>query len=258
MNALREWLEAVRPPASRSALAQALMGRRDVLATPDPVENTRMALPAEPARYGAALTNRSPDAVDGVRPMFGLPQQAPVVNPREEARTRMMADALMGASGTIRAFHGSPRAGLTELMMSERGPMGPGAYLSPDLNVANQYARGGQVYQAELPDNIFHGAGRTTMPRDANPYATARQQVASVIAAAPEQYRAQIAEIADKTMNGADGGYQFYGRLAQLFRSDAEAQALLQRAGYSGISGLIDGPEIAMFSRVPVTAMGGR
>lgn len=257
MNALREWLEAVRPPASRSRLASALMGRRDVLATPDPVENTRMNMPQQPARYGATLTNRSPDAVDGVRPMFGLPNE-PVVNPDQERRTRMMVDALSGASSSIRAFHGSPRAGLTELMISERGPFGPAAYLSPDLNVANQYGRGGQVYQAELPDNIFHGAGRTTMPRDANPYAIARQQVANVIAAAPEQYRSQIAEIADKTMNGADGGYQFYGRLAQLFRSDADAQALLQKAGYSGISGLIDGPEIAMFSRVPVSPMAGR
>lgn len=101
MNALREWLDVVRPPASRSRLADALMGRRDVLNTSDPVENLRMNMPQEPARYGATLTNRQPDTVDGVRPMFGLPNE-PVVSPQQEARTRMMVDALMGMSAGTR------------------------------------------------------------------------------------------------------------------------------------------------------------
>jgi hypothetical protein len=144
MNALREWLDAVRPSVQPSPLARAMTRRRDPLATDDPVENLRINMPQEPARFGAALTNRQPDTVDGVRPMFGLPQQAPVVTPQEEARTRMMADALMGASGTIRAFHGSPhrfdRFSMDRIGTGEGAQAyGHGLYFAGNEGVARSY-----------------------------------------------------------------------------------------------------------------------
>jgi len=114
-----------------------------LLTSPDPVENARMNMPAEPARYGATLTNRTPDAVDGVRPMFGLPGE-PLVTPERNRRDSIMAEMLTGASGGIRAFHGSPhnfdRFRTSSIGTGEGAQAyGHGLYFAGDEAVARSY-----------------------------------------------------------------------------------------------------------------------
>src|SRR6478752_9110125 len=54
--------------------------------------------------------------------------------------------------------HGSPAEGLTEILPSTRGALGPGAYFSPNSGVAERY--GGNLYTLpEQERNIFNGLG---------------------------------------------------------------------------------------------------
>ena len=94
MSLLDEWAKIIRPQPRRGSLSELLASR-------DPVENLRMNLPAEPARYGATMTNRQPGTVEGVRPMFGGPGE-PLVTPDRNRRDMSMAEMLTGASGGIR------------------------------------------------------------------------------------------------------------------------------------------------------------
>lgn len=119
MSLLNEWANMIRPQPRRGSVA-------GLLASRDPVENARMNMPAEPARYGATLTSRTPDAVDGVRPTFGLPGE-PLVTPERNRRDSIMAEMLTGASGGIggvcrvpRSRH--PRRSLPRRRQSRRWP----------------------------------------------------------------------------------------------------------------------------------------
>lgn len=158
----------------------------------------------------------------------------------------------------IIGFHGSPVRGLSELRPSERGPMGAATYLSPAPSVAGQYARGGSVYRAEIPDaDVFHGAGRSWMPPGTNAFTLSDQQISRLAQAAPAELRDPIRQIGEATMKYGDGGYQFFGRLSQLMRSEEAAQQLFQKAGFRAVSGLVDGPEIAVFGPVKPTGLLG-
>ena len=165
--------------------------------------------------------------------------------------------AAPGMMGAIKAYHGSPHTNLTEIATSERGALGPGAYFSPARHTAEQYAgSSGRIYDAEMPENLFHGSGRNWMEqRDANPYQVWRDQVSKVVAAAPEASRAKIAEFAAKLH--PEDGYPFFYRLSQTLGGDEAAQAVLKRAGFGGISGIADGPEIAVFGKVPIQNTAG-
>lgn len=150
----------------------------------------------------------------------------------------------------LRGFHGSSQEGLTELRPGERGPMGPATYLSPNDMVAGRY--GPNLYEADVP-NIFHGLGSSGFADSSiNPYEVWRTQLAQLLDAAEPARRAEIAAIAER-MHPQDG-YPFFRRLVNLYGSEEAAQALFRRAGFDGISGHVDGPEIAIFGNLPVRA----
>ena len=148
----------------------------------------------------------------------------------------------------ITAYHGSSVGGITRLARSKRGPLGPGAYLSPHQIVARRY--GENLYEAELPrESIFNGLGHMG-DSSINPYEVWRAQNAALRSAADPALQSTLSDLGTRT--GPDDGYGFYTRLVQTLGSHEAAQDLIMRAGFSGISGWVDGPEVAMFRPVPV------
>jgi hypothetical protein len=143
------------------------------------------------------------------------------------------------------AFHGSPHTALTELQPSTRGPLGPGVYLSPAEQVAQRYAgEGGKVYQTDIPDtSLFHGI--KSRDSSVNPYQVWRDQSARLVEAAPSEHKAAVAELAGR-MDPSDG-YPFFARLSQLMGGKDKAQELLKIAGFKGMTGTVDGPELVHF-----------
>lgn len=175
----------------------------------------------------------------------GMPTQAGLVNAAQQYGNGVM----MGTTAPeMRAYHGSPTPGLTTLNPSERGPFGPATYLTPMQQVAQRY--GENIYNVQMPDNLFHGSGSTWLPNadTVSPTQVWQQQISKVIDAAPEAKRAAIADMAGKMSHG--DGYPFYYRLSQIMGSDDAAQGVLQKAGFKGITGMVDGPEIGYFGNV--------
>lgn len=150
----------------------------------------------------------------------------------------------------VGAFHGSPRADLTALQPSTRGPLGPGVYLSPAEQVARRYAgETGRVYATDIPDtSLFHGI----KSRDSaiSPYQVWRDQSARLVDAVPTGQKAAVAELAGR-MDPSDG-YPFFARLSQLMGGQDKAQELLKSAGFKGMTGHVDGPEIVHFGPLPL------
>jgi hypothetical protein len=144
-------------------------------------------------------------------------------------------------------FHGTRLKGLKKLKTSSRGALGPGVYFTPNKNVAERY--GDEIYAALEPAGVFNGMGS----RDSriNPYQVWRDQTAKLVAAAGER-GAEVQAIAER-MQPADG-YPFFKRLAQMYGSETEAQDVFKRAGFVGVSGFADGPEIALFDDTAVDA----
>lgn len=161
--------------------------------------------------------------------------------------------ATFQATGPLDLYHGTRAANVATLRPSERGPFGPAVYMSPARSTAQQYAgESGSMYSAPVPPDAFYGLGRSwiTNGSQVNPYQVWRDQVARLVDAAPPATQAQIAEIGAR-MDPSDG-YPFFRRLSILLGGDEAAQALFQRAGFSGVSGMVDGPEVAIFRPVPV------
>ena len=163
---------------------------------------------------------------------------------------------LMGSTAPgMRAFHGSPLADLTELRPSQYGPFGPATYLSPWENTAARYqgSDGGVLYDVPMPENLFHGAGSRFIPGDdVNHYQVWRDQAAKLVDAAPAEQKQAVGDLMKQMQ--PDDGYPFFRRLANLMGGDEAAQGLLKDAGYSGISGHVDGPEIGYFGSLPTGA----
>lgn len=145
----------------------------------------------------------------------------------------------------LRLYHGSPLTQLRELLPSERGPLGPGVYVTPAENYAARYAGdAGKVYGVDVdPAELFHGI--RSRDSSVNNYEVWRQQGAKLLAAAPEGSKSEIANLLER-MDPSDG-YPFYARLKQIMGADAEAQGLMKRAGFKGMSGTVDGPEVVLF-----------
>ena len=163
--------------------------------------------------------------------------------------------AAPGMMGAIRAYHGSPRTDLSVLKPSESGALGPGVYFSPAENVAQRYAgSSGKVYSATMPDNLFYGAGgrwdELGYGANANPYEIWRRQVASLVNAAPEGQRGAIQGAAARLSTG--DGYPLYADVRRIMGSDAATTELFRKAGFQGITGFADGPEIALFGEQPL------
>jgi hypothetical protein len=144
--------------------------------------------------------------------------------------------------------HGSPQKGISKLTRSERGPLGPGVYTTPSESIAGRYAgEGGTVYS--LPDkqfDVYTGAGY----RDDAGYFAFKDDQKRLIAAAEPEKQAEVAALVERM--GKLDGYPLYARLRQLYGGDEGAQALLKRAGFDGISGLVDGPETLLFNEQTV------
>lgn len=161
------------------------------------------------------------------------------------------AEALRGEAATLDQegdplFHGSSTEGLTSLEPSTRGALGPGVYFTPNQRVAERY--GDALYSALEPAGVFQGI--KSNDSSVNPYEVWRDQVAQLVTAATPEQAAEINEISGR-MQPSDG-YPFFKRVAQVMGSEEAAQDLFKRAGFTGISGIADGPEVVIFDATDV------
>lgn len=141
-------------------------------------------------------------------------------------------------------YHGSSKAGLGELRPSVSGALGPGVYTSTAPGVAERYAwQGVPVYQLpEKTRDVFRGHGHRS---DAEWFGF-KEDKARLLAAAEPEKREAISQILEKTWS--NDGYPMWGQIRRLYKNDEDAaQALFKRAGFEGVSGLVDGPEILLF-----------
>lgn len=70
---------------------------------------------------------------------------------------------------------------------------------------------------------------------------------ARLIAAAEPENREAIAAIVNRTFGE---GYPMYARLrGDIYKGDEGAQELFKRAGFEGLSGHVDGPEVLLFGK---------
>ncbi len=244
--------------------------------------------PSPDANYGSVLPfaqNREGSAswvTEGSNPRLALPEwlrtaMQGAVGLGESTQTgKLTPEALslltMGSMGTgtllapggalatggapLRAYHGSSTAGIApgELIPSQRGPLGPAVYLSPMEPVARRYAgEAGTLYERDLNrEDLFHGMKQRDAP-DVNPYDTWRSQQARLVDAAPPDKKQAVSALFEKMW--PDDGYPLFHELSRMFGSQEAAQDYLKSAGYKGITGNIDGPEIAWFSKL--SAAGG-
>lgn len=147
-------------------------------------------------------------------------------------------------------YHGSPVEGLTRLAKSDRGPLGPGVYTSPAKQISEAYARGdGTVYELPAKErDIYLGHGHRT---DDEWFGFKEDQKRLIEAAEPEN-RPKIEAILSKMWSS--DGYPTYQRIARdVYGSDAGAQELFRRAGFQGVSGQVDGPEVLLFDEQRLT-----
>lgn len=141
--------------------------------------------------------------------------------------------------------HGSPKNDLTVLRPSERGPLGPGVYTSPAEQISRAYAGDdGRIYTMPRDYDVFRGHGHRT---DDEWFAFKEDKERLLAAAEPEK-REDIEKLLDKTW--VTDGYPLFRRLVNLYGSEKAAQALFKRAGFEGLSGLVDGPEVLLFDAV--------
>jgi hypothetical protein len=160
----------------------------------------------------------------------------------------------IGSSFSDPLFHGSPRAGLTELTPSVRGPLGPGVYSTPG-QISGRYAgEGGSVYTLPQKErDIYRGHGKRTDEE----YFGWKDDKQRLLAATEPENQAAVSALLDR-MGPADG-YPLYARLrSDVYKGDEGAQALFKRAGFEGVSGLVDGPEVLLFNKQPLAPLGAR
>jgi hypothetical protein len=149
-----------------------------------------------------------------------------------------------GRLGLRDLYHGSPVAGLTRLTPSTRGPLGPGVYVTPTPQTAGIYKRGdaGNVYQLPTkPRNVFLGSGYKTDDE----YYTWLDDKKRLIEAVEPDKRPLVEKMMDR-MHGSDG-YPIFARLSQMLGGDEAAQTLFKKAGFEGISAMVDGHEVVLF-----------
>jgi hypothetical protein len=142
-------------------------------------------------------------------------------------------------------FHGSPERGLNILKESTRGPLGEGVYSTPAEQIAGHYAGPeGKIYEIDTKGqgrDIYQGMGHRT---DAEYHAWKDDKRRLLEAAEPDKKEA-VGALLDKMW--ASDGYPLFHELSRLYGSQDRAQALFQKAGFEGISGQVDGPEVLMF-----------
>lgn len=181
-------------------------------------------------------TNHTSDRIiERTQDLAGLAGGSSFAAPAEEASLRS------GMSG--RLHHGSPQTDITHIVPSERGPLGPGVYTTPTESLARHYAgEDGRVY--DLPTegrDIFRGNGHRTDEE----WHGFKNDMRRLVAAAEPQMRQQVESIASKMWSG--DGYPLYQRLKSIYGGDEGAQNLFKRAGFDGLSGIVDGHEVLLF-----------
>lgn len=154
----------------------------------------------------------------------------------------LAAGAAKAVMMSLPMYHGSRAADLTELLRSDRGALGPGVYATPAPNIAERY--GDNVYELEdVPRDIHQGLGsRYGSGWDADNERLLR-------AVEPEK-RAELEAIIGKMWSG--DGYPMRSRIAQMYRDESKAEDLYRRAGFEGIAGHADGPEVVLFEKQKV------
>jgi hypothetical protein len=146
-------------------------------------------------------------------------------------------------------YHGSSRGGLLELNPSVSGGLGPGVYASPARQIAERYAwKDVPVYQ--LPQktrDVYRGHGHRTDEE----WFGYKADNARLLAAAEPEKRKEIEDILSKGWSNT--GYETWSQIRRLYKNDEDAaQNLFKRAGFEGISGLVDGPEVLLFEKQPL------
>jgi hypothetical protein len=148
-------------------------------------------------------------------------------------------------------YHGSMIPELKELTASSRGPLGPGVYTTPSEQIAKRY--GDNVYRVPNEGlDVYRGAGYNT-DQEYYGYKADKERLAKSVE--PEM-KDQILPLIDKM--GHMDGYPLYQSIIRAYRSEDKGQDLFKRAGFHGISGLVDGPETLLFDKQKVAkAYGG-
>lgn len=233
------------PNRRPNALVEALMGLRDRIP-----ENTEHNISlANVLRGGLGTAAGWMDWRNKMSPDDYSPQEVMAPLGASALGIRMIPKGSIGSGFADPLYHGSSAKGLTELNPSVRGPLGPGVYTSPAEQISRGYYAGPEGHVYTLPErerDIYRGHGHRTDDEWLG-FKADKQRL--VDAADPEK-RAAVAEIVDKMWS--TDGYPLYQRLRQLYGSDDAAQDLYKKAGFEGISGLVDGPEVVLFGAQPV------
>lgn len=221
-------------------------------------KNTTFFKPAYDELVGGATMFG--DVMSGAQPtMAADPQTGEFhTDPRLINRTNNAAGMLTLGAGAIpaeanslrtgittRLHHGSPRTDLQSLEPSTRGPLGPGVYTSPNEGVAGRYA-GSEGKTYALPErerDIFLGHGHRTDEE----WAGFKRDKERLLAAAEPEKKQELSALLDRTWSG--DGYPTFARISQMYGGDAKAHELFKRAGFEGLSGQVDGPEVLLFGK---------
>jgi len=200
----------------------------------------------------AAAGNMLSETAGAGAGLLGMPAAGRMADDLVEAAAPAVMRFGAGDEGGLKLYHGSPRSDLTELLPGPEGTgaLGPGVYGSPFNQTAGLYARnGGKVYDFEAPDDLMYGAGARwdEIPSDVSPYQVWRDNVKRLVDAAPDDQKAMIAEAGDKMVGD---GYPFFRTLAANLGSKEAAQDLYKRAGFKGLTAMVDGPEAVLFDPV--------
>ncbi len=142
-------------------------------------------------------------------------------------------------------MHGSPNTALKEILPSTRGPLGPGVYTTPAEQIAKRYAGDeGRLYSMPKDQyDVYTGAGY----RDDAGYFGYKKDKERLASAVEPEMRDKVLPIIDNM--GKLDGYPLFARLSQAYGGDEAAQNLFKRAGFDGLSGLVDGPETLLFEK---------
>lgn len=204
----------------------------------------------------AAAGNMLSETAGAGAGLLGMPAAGRMADDLVEAAAPAVGRFGVGDEGGLKLYHGSPRSDLTELLPGPEGTgaLGPGVYGSPFNQTAGLYAsEGGKVYDFEAPDDLMYGAGARwdEIPSNVSPYQVWRDNVKRLVDAAPDDQKAMIAEAGDKMVGD---GYPFFRTLAANLGSKEAAQDLYKRAGFKGLTAMVDGPEAVLFDPVNLAA----
>ncbi len=223
-------------PTRMPSASEAWSAVKGLLTPPDPYEEAGKAV--EQYRAGQPL--------DALATMYGA---IPATGALNAVRGRF-GGAVMSPVDEL--YHGSPVAGLTTIKASERGPLGPGVYTSSAPQISGHYAgESGTVYQVPHEGlDIYRGEGHRTDDQ----WFGYKDDKRRLVEAIPDEHKDALVPMIERMWS--NDGYPMYQRIRGVLGGDEPAQALFKKAGFHGISGLIDGPETLIFGDVKLNKPG--